>query len=342
MKLKHSFVAYGEDLFFAWPANNGMWRFGDELFVGFSEGRHKYNGHGFHAFDHDFPLKLVFARLTPGGQWELERPELPGVVSEPPLYSGKLNPGSAGEGLYFSSSGVSGEATSWFYVTSDGGRTWTGPWRVPDFGMKGVAMRTDYIVSDGSYILGMTGVKPDGEEGTAFAAKLDSDGQWSFLGHIGGPLPKGEFRIMPSLAKLPSGRLVALTRRAAETDDDVGRSQIECFVSDDGGRLWSHTSDLCVAEGDASGGSPAALCTTKDGTVFAVFCRRAEPRGIYLSSTRDGLHWSAPIPLRTSQGNTDIGYPRVAVRDNSLYAVYYYNFGEEEPRFIECAEVELP
>ena len=70
MKLEpvHELVAYGRTDFYGWPANFGMWRFGDDLLVGFEKGAHHYNGFGFHAIDHDIPTRKVFARLTPGGE----------------------------------------------------------------------------------------------------------------------------------------------------------------------------------------------------------------------------------------------------------------------------------
>ncbi|MBQ5973530.1 MAG: exo-alpha-sialidase [Oscillospiraceae bacterium] len=342
MELTRGAVAYGEEMFYGWPANCGIWRFGDELLVGFSEGRHHYNGPGRHAIDHDEPIRTVFARLGTDGAWRIERPALadPGDPAALPLHPGGLRPGAAGEGLCFASSAVSGDARSWFYVTSDGGRSWDGPWRVPDLGVRGLSMRTDYLVRDGGYLLGMTGVKPNGEEGIAFAARLDADGTWTRLGDIGGPLAEGEFRIMPALAVLPDGRLTALTRRAAEEREK--NSRVECFVSEDEGRTWAYAGDVCAAPGDGSAGNPAAAAAAEDGTVWAVFCRRAEPRGVYLTSTRDALHWSAPVPLRTGAQNTDLGYPRLAIRNGRAYAVYYYNFGEEAPRFIECASLTLP
>ena len=55
---------------------------------------------------------------------------------------------------------------SWFFVTADKGKSWSGPYTLPDFGQKGIAARTDYLV-DGSRELTMflTAAKSNGREG---------------------------------------------------------------------------------------------------------------------------------------------------------------------------------
>ena len=83
-----------------------------------------------------------------------------------------------------------------------------------------------------------------------------------------------------------------------------------------------------------SGGSPPALCTLPDGTAVLAFFRRQEPCGLFITTTRDGKNWSEPQALRTDAVNTDIGYPRIAFFNNEIHILYYYNLGEEAPRFV--------
>src|SRR5688572_22594254 len=60
--------------FGGWPANNGMWAWGNEMLVGFSLAYFKNVERG-HAVDPDKPNVLRFARSLDGGEtWKIETP----------------------------------------------------------------------------------------------------------------------------------------------------------------------------------------------------------------------------------------------------------------------------
>ena len=60
--------------FAGWPANNGIWSWGNEIVVGFKLGYLKPNEHG-HAIDPAKPSSLRFARSLDGGRtWKTEMP----------------------------------------------------------------------------------------------------------------------------------------------------------------------------------------------------------------------------------------------------------------------------
>src|SRR5215467_3060172 len=60
-------VVYREPGRFAgWPANHGIWCWGDEILVGFSRGYYKDRG-PYHHIDHDRPEELLLARSRDGG-----------------------------------------------------------------------------------------------------------------------------------------------------------------------------------------------------------------------------------------------------------------------------------
>ena len=81
--IKHVIV-YGEPgRFGGWPANNGIWSWGDEILVGFSLGYYKENDKG-HSIDKDKPSISAMARSLDGGEsWALEIPEGLGASAEP-------------------------------------------------------------------------------------------------------------------------------------------------------------------------------------------------------------------------------------------------------------------
>src|SRR5262245_55129976 len=65
--------------FGGWPANHGLWAWGDEILVGFSVGYARDNGPGRHAIDHDRPEEHLLARSRDGGEtWAVEDPAAAG------------------------------------------------------------------------------------------------------------------------------------------------------------------------------------------------------------------------------------------------------------------------
>src|SRR4051794_16724705 len=75
-------VVYKEAGRFAgWPANHGIWSWGDEILVGFSRGTYKDRG-PYHHIDHDRPEEFLLARSLDGGlTWAVETPRPPGALT---------------------------------------------------------------------------------------------------------------------------------------------------------------------------------------------------------------------------------------------------------------------
>src|SRR5437879_2039793 len=59
---KHVNVYAVAGRFGGWPANHGLWSWGDEILVGFSAGYYKDLGPGTHNIDHDQPEEHLLAR----------------------------------------------------------------------------------------------------------------------------------------------------------------------------------------------------------------------------------------------------------------------------------------
>ena len=73
--VKHIKVFAEPGRFGGWPANHGIWSWGDEILVGFSAGYFKDNGPGRHTIDHDRPEEHLLARSRDGGEtWIIENP----------------------------------------------------------------------------------------------------------------------------------------------------------------------------------------------------------------------------------------------------------------------------
>src|SRR5206468_10366929 len=75
IRVKHVMVYHEPGRFGGWPANHGIWSWGNEILVGFSAGYHKDRGPERHNIDHDRPEEHLLARSRDGGlTWTIENP----------------------------------------------------------------------------------------------------------------------------------------------------------------------------------------------------------------------------------------------------------------------------
>ena len=62
--------------FGGWPANHGIWSWGNEILVGLEAGYFRTNDRGGHAIDYTKPAEHLLARSLDGGAtWKIEKPE---------------------------------------------------------------------------------------------------------------------------------------------------------------------------------------------------------------------------------------------------------------------------
>lgn len=334
--------------FAGWPANYGLWAWGDEIVVGFVAGRFKADV-GFHAKDASRPFETLQARSLDGGAtWRAEPMPCatPGgralsadehVVAEhqvgralsgadaPRPCPGVVDFTDPDFALLCARSGLEAGAVSWFYLSIDRCRSWAGPYHLPDFGLPGIAARTDYIVHGSRALtLFLTAAKPDGREGRVFCARTDDGGASFRFGGWITPEPAG-YTIMPSTVQLPSGRLVCAVRCAAPGDGERGtRNWIDAYGSDDA-VTWRLLSTPVSLTGKY--GNPPCLIRLRDGRLCLTYGYRRPPFGIHARlSADDGATWGEEIVLRADGGDADLGYPRAYQRaDGSVVAVYYFN-----------------
>lgn len=339
---EHVVVARAPGRYGGWPANHGIWAWGNEILVGFSWGHMREGGaESGHPIDRQRPEEHMLARSLDGGEtWKLEKPAgltpplVPGNIAGVPTEKGGKQAVELTTPIDFAAPGFALTARmgdihvgpSWFFHTTDKGKSWNGPFKLPDFGHKGIAARTDYLV-DGRQELTMflTAAKSDGREGRVICVRTKDGGRtWSQVGLVGPEPDANDFAIMPSSRRLSPTSILTLVRH---------RRWIESYRSDDNGASWAH---VIRAVPDTGRGNPPSLVKLADGRLVVTFGYRAAPYGIRARISGDqGKTWGDDIILRSDAVDWDLGYTRSVQRpDGKIVTVYYYNDAASTERYI--------
>lgn len=321
----HKVVYKEAGRFGGWPANHGIWSWGDEILVGFSAAYFKRMPADRHQYDSSKPEEPRLARSLDGGEtWTVEAPK----SLLPPEQGGK-QPEPLRDPMDFTSPGFAmtvrltdvhkGPSRLWF--TSDKGKTWRGAYEFPMFGQQGIAARTDYIVRGRrEALVFVTASKKNGREGRPLCVRTTDGGlNWSVQGWIGEE-PVG-FSIMPSSVRLPSGAILTAVRVKKDQKTDW----IELYESTDDGVTWKLIGNPVSFTGGMSG-NPPSLLRLQDGRLCITYGYRGEPFGIRaVLSSDNGRAWTKDIVLRSDGAAWDIGYTRsVQRRDGKIVTVYYF------------------
>jgi hypothetical protein len=318
-------MVYGEAGRFAgWPANNGLWQWGNEILVGFARGSYLAKADQ-HSLDKDKPQDRLQARSLDGGDtWTIE--------TAPPDATAGPYPAAPGD-LDFTAPGFALKASDdHFWLSADRGQHWTGPYHLMNFDQS-LTSRTDVIVlGRRELLLGLSAKAPGVRarlKDRAFFARTDDGGQtFQFLGWMTGE-PLDIRSVMPATVRTASGQLVsALRRRWDETNDDHARQDnfVDVHASADDGRTWTFLSKVAGTANGAHNGNPPALVCLPDGRLCVAYGVRAEPYGMRARLSADeGRTWGPELTLRADALSWDMGYPRMAVRpDGRIVTIYYY------------------
>jgi hypothetical protein len=337
--VQHVLVYRQPGRFGGWPANHGIWSWGNEILVGFSAGYFKKREWMYHQNDPAKPEVPAFARSLDGGEtWSVrEAPEQmlprwggrnPGPLDEPMEFT---HPGFAWT-LRFNDSNI-GPTVHWYSL--DKGATWRGPFEFPSLGLGGIPGRTNFLVFGRHDAMAfLTAAKANRREGRPFCARTRDGGKtWEFVSYIG-PEPPG-FAIMPAAVVLRDGTLVATVR--CREPGAVQRDWIDTYSSRDQGKTWTQLAPASLDTG--RGGNPASMVLLPDGRICVVYGYRNEPYSMRARvSTDAGRTWGEEIFLRRDGKAPDLGYPRSILRpDGKIVSVYYFNDDVHNERFIEAA-----
>ena len=334
--------------FGGWPANFGIWSWGNEILCGFAAGHSKDNGPGFHAIDHDKPEEHLLARSLDGGEtWKIENPSAQGaLIPVGKALHGITPPGLKEKTWQDCPGGIDFTQPNFvmtfrmldhhggpsrFSYSTDRGKTWQGPFRLTVLDEKGgpiaIAARTDYVVNGPhECLIFLTAAKSNGREGRPFCARtIDGAKTWQFVSWIGSE-PEG-YSIMPSSVRLGKTELLT-TIRCREGD----RSWLEAYRSLDDGKSWKLEP---VPVKDLGEGNPPSLIRLADGRISLSYGYRAKPFQMRAKLSSDGGRtWGPDLTLRDHGGGRDIGYPASVQRpDGKIVTIYYFH---DEPLSDRC------
>ncbi len=327
--------------FAGWPANHGIWCWGNEILVGFSRGYHKDLGEGRHNIDREKPEEFLMARSLDGGvTWTAEFPNAKGqLIPQGKSLHGTEIPGVPIPALRKCTTAIdlthpdfamtlrmnnSDGRQSRFFYSYDRGKNWEGPFELPQMGTLGISARTDYIV-DGQHeaTVFLTAAKSNLKEGRVFCARTtDGCQSFQFVSWVNQEIDG--YEIMPSSVRLSPTHLMTTTR---VREPNSGPSWIDAYESLDNGVTWAHLNRPVKDTGE---GNPPSTILLADGRICLTYGYRAAPFQMFAKLSSDnGKTWGDEILLRTDGGGRDIGYPRSVQTANGNVVTTYYFWDKE-------------
>ncbi len=332
-----------------WPANHGVWSWGNEILVGFSGAYFKWLGPERHPYDRERSEEPYLARSLDGGETSKIEPA-PALATPEGMYAAAVHSNrkavELSEPLDFEYPGFcmtlrmtdAQKGTSWLFYSYDRGRLWKGPYRFPMLGQKAIMARTDYIINGKrDAMVFLTASKASGAEGRPLVARtVDGGLHWKFIAWIT-PDPGAGFTIMPSSVRISHRQIVTAVRH--HNPQSGSQNCIDVYGSKDNGETWRHLSRPVGNTGE-KGGNPPSLIRLHDGRLVVTYGRRTAPYQICARVSSDnGTTWGNELVLRSGAGAWDIGYTRTLQRpDGTIVTIYYW---APEPRTERILEATL-
>ena len=257
--VRHTIVAVEKGRYHGWPANNGIWSWGNEILVGFTQGDYvQKTGHSIEGAQENH-----LARSLDGGKsWRAYRPE--GYFRDGNLRFRGAGKARLKEPLNFLDPGLvvrvfsqgyhgTEDPEGGFFTSHDRGESWRGPWCFHDLHeheeLKGrhLSARTAYLSMGERECLFFISAKPpvETESGNRVGCMRTVDGglSFEFLSWVT-PEPKEEIAIMPQAVQLSEDRFVLAYRRIFK--EGGGESAIEMVHSGDRCRNWEYLSTVKI------------------------------------------------------------------------------------------------
>jgi hypothetical protein len=199
---------------------------------------------------------------------------------------------------------------AWMLRSTDGGMTWSQPYRVP------VTSPHGPIVTPSGRLL-YPGKKYPSETGEVGVMESTDDGlTWKWLATI--PTRPGDkaadYHELHGVEAANGHLIVHIRNHNAENKNETLQT-----VSTDGGKTWSRPAPIGVW------GLPSHLLRMGNGNLVMTYGYRRQPFGNQARvSFNHGRTWSAPVAVSADGLNGDLGYPStVEVTPGELFTLWY-------------------
>jgi len=341
---QHHIVYGASGRYAGWPANNGIWSWGNEILVGYNLGYHDPDVSGGHAIRSDMPDSVVLSRSLDGGEtWNLEKDAnfsgtsviSPGFDFSDPDFAMRIRNDS-------------------YFASTDRGKSWQGPFIIKILTKGGneitaLTSRTDYLITGPSECLVFfsveTGlVEADYQDRSFCAVTKDGGKTFHFLGWM---TENTDTRsVMSSTVSIAGDHLVSVMRRKHEQryDDKPAfvSNWIEAAESRDSGVTWNALGKIAETDQGERNGNPPALVKLKDKRLCVAYGYRGYPYGIHMKTSSDnGRTWSNEYVIRHDGATWDVGYPRITINDKGyLVLVYYFTTKEHYEQYIAVSIID--
>ena len=211
---------------------------------------------------------------------------------------------------------------SWWSLrmtSTDGGRTWSAPRRLPD-GVLGPIKNPPVALADGTWVCPASTENPPGGWRVHFELTRDGGTTWRVTDPVGaGP---GLRAIQPAVLRHRDGRLQALCR----TRNGV----VATTWSEDGGSTWSPLAATALPNPD----SGIDAITLADGRQLLVYNHSAPPAGstkgprvpLDVAVSDDGVAWRHVLTLESEPRANGYAYPTaIQTADGLVHIVYTWD-----------------
>jgi len=332
-----------------WPANGGLWNWGNEILVMYLDCPYKNNpGFSNHDSDQEHPsARWMTSRSTDGGvTWTEHRVAFPDPRAnrtlKPRTLTTPVDFRAPDTIVTFHWDSLQPGARTYFYYSEDRGRTWQGPYdNIPLFDFKAITGRTDYEVTDKHRLTAYMSCTEaaDGacvRESSYAIVTEDGGVTWKKGPRISRELPpcgqghKIEYSAMPSTVRVDARTLVTAFRSGYTPAQGRRMGWIDITCSTDDGQTWRVVNERLM-EMPTLNSSPPALSRLPSGRLVCSWGWRLSDNGTAptaiqaRTSDDNGTTWGDTLTLRRDGFDYDIGYCRQAVRpDGKVVTVYYY------------------
>jgi len=207
----------------------------------------------------------------------------------------------------------------WMLRSTDGGMTWSAPFRTPLNSPHGPV-----AIADGRLIY--AGKRLAAGEKVGVAESVDDGATWRWLSDI--PARPGDDGLQYHelhATQAADGRIVVQIRN--HNPANLGET-LQC-ESRDGGKSWTTPHSISVW------GLPSQLLKLRNGNLLMSYGYRRAPFGNQARLSADnGASWSEPMTISADAAGTDVGYPSTAELAGGDLLTVWYETMRDSPRAV--------